>query len=474
MPQRETGLSAFVGAFGNAFAATHNRRIQHQMAQRHSLDQGIIEVANKALIDNPELAQDADFMKMYAAKAGKDTAKMMAEIVGQYAQSPMGILKKAVGEDVITAPVSMGADGPGTGPSMSFADLPMLERSDIARERLAELSPVEVGLGFKPSLGALQAETQKTADGNMTEYQRRSLELREQEASSRQTARQQAQTNADRTFEANEAQRVQQQKNADRNYYLALQKQKTAEEGEQRRTRVERTQRALGKEVQRQLESPTGDIIPYMARQVVNDDGSVTETPISWKLDKPAEGALQNISKLNTGIRAAGELKDLFMGSPEKISRVLTPFIGDTIDNVLAKGGQLTPEQRRFVLLVKELRAMRSFAEGGKNLTLNELQIFDSILPTLNESAETLPIVIDHALESLTNMGVDNENAHSHVGIRVPPTLVNKHNRDLVKHRRRQRPTLPKATTYEAPPAAPAAGGGQDDGSAALDAMFLQ
>ena len=424
MAGQPNGVAAFVEAFGNSYAQGYNRRVQAQLAQKNAQNAAIAETLVTSGAENPDLWQNQTFLKAANEVLGKDNAAAVAEAQIAHKQSGMGQLIDAL-RRIPTAAVSAEANGPGTGPSVPFNELNPVQQTQVARDRLSQITPAEAGLGFSPAVGNLVRDTAlaKTkpplnAEG-LTPAQAKNAQLREQ-----------GMKDANARFQQDQAGKAE-----DRNL---------------RRFRTARDT-AMGVEVDRQIETPLGDVLPYKARRVVQPDGSIIETPVSVKLEKPPAAMLDKFQGLNTGIRAASQLKDMLSADPAEIQQILIPFAGKKLDEIQAAAGTLTPKQRKFLSLVNELRAQRSFALGGKNLTLNELQVMDGILPGVSEAASTFPIIVQHALDTLTEMGVDTENAARQSGIRAPRTLMTPYNKDLIAHVRKRTASLPGATIVSPP-----------------------
>lgn len=447
MAGNPTGIAAFVEAFGNSFARVNNQRIQQQLAIKHSQDSAIAETLIKSGMEDPTLWDNENFAGPAKKVLGAQNAKAIAEIAKQYAASPMGVLRRGFGAEALARP-DVPPEGPVFNPQALDARPEAINA--VVAPRISGQTPIETGLGFDSQTGFLQAKTQDLATKpplnaqGLTPAQQATLD-------EKRAARGEAQ----KRFEQDQAGKAE-----DRNL---------------RKFRAARDT-AMGVEVDRQLETPLGDVLPYKARRVVQPDGSIIETPVSVKLEKPSAQMIDKFQGLNTGIRAAAQLKQMLSSDPAEIQQLLIPFAGKKLDEIQAQAGTLTPKQRKFLSLVNELRAQRSFALGGKNLTGTELAVFDGILPTVSESASTFPIIVQHALDTLTEMGVDTENAARQAGIRAPRTLMTPFNKDLIAHVRKRSASLPGMTVVAPPGTVDTSGmpkgqGGQGNVESELDSL---
>ena len=430
MAGQPSGVAAFVEAFGNSYAQGYNRRVQAQLAQKNAQNAAIAETLVTSGAENPDLWQNQTFLKAANEVLGKDNAAAVAEAQIAHKQSGMGQLIDAL-RRIPTAAVSAEANGPGTGPSVPFNELNPVQQTQVARDRLKGISPVEAGLGFGTGVGQLQAQTQELATkpplnaNGMTPAQQAEFDrktAKDKETATREEAK------------------------------LDLLRQ-----GETRRGKSTSAQIALGK--LENLETPLG---PIQVRTVYDPaTQSLTQTPIARKRQPVPAAMIDKFQNLNTGLRYTNDISDFAEQHPAEAAGALAPFIGKKLSEINENIGTLTPGQQRFIRQLKNLAVARTSFQGGRALTQTEMDFYAGVLPSLNvANVDTLKLLTQDTREALTAIGADTENALDRFGYRLPPgavTLQTSRNKDFYQHLRKRMPEFPTGVPTNIPPSASSA-----------------
>lgn len=503
-------IGAFAAAFGDAFSRTHNANIQRQLAVKAQKDLEIADVLVKSVFDDPSLADDPDVQKFMSAKLGKANAQGIAQVAAAFNNSPMGILRRSFGADVdVPQGVSMGADGPGTGPTMAPKDILATgstqqkeQLRDTIRARMAGKSALETGLGYGQGQGQLRAQDMKTTAADqpkpMTEYQREMvgidreklalqrekvaksstltpyqtevLNLRRQEMAWKKENKGQLTPYQKEQIRLREQGLEQSKTNADREYELKA-------KGEAGRAGFRNWLTTKGERFEELVTLPTGDQIPVTKRRFSTDGGqTIQEQIISEKRKSPPVGAIEKVTALNSALRLEDELEQMFTANKDKLGQIFAPFAGRTLADLQNTLGALDPVQQAFVRKLADLRLQRVIVNGGKAITGTELEIIDTTLPNVNVLIESFPGMLQTSRETLTALGADTENALNSTGYLAPPIYRSKSNLDYYNHIRKKLPKLDTnpVTVWAAPDAeaeGPTSSG--DPEADALNAVFM-
>lgn len=415
------GIAAFAQSFGDAFANGQAMNMRAQLAAKAQQDAMISDTLVKAFMDNPDLANDNDLMKLTAAKIGKDNANIIAQTAMAFNRSPLGVLRKGFSGSLV-AP-----DAPPEGPvfnPMAPDARPEAIRA-VVGPRIAETSPMEMAFaagspseGVDSQAGFLQAKTQDQALIDPTTGLTPAETINAAQKAQAEAAKQ-------RRWEIDTA-----QKKIDVDRRIREQKLKMIQGSapEIRQTRVgERT-------VRRWVDPETGTI--YVA-----PIGGLKQASSTAGMEKTMGG-------VNEAITLATQAENIMRKNPQDIADLFAPFIGQSLNDIEKKiqaspGGVnslgVNAAQKRFLSNLLALRNARLTTQGGMNLTENESKLYNEILPSdLSQSAALAAVALEETQRQMLLKGAINETvSESNRRVPIPTRVLTQQQRQWYKQYRR-------------------------------------